>query len=120
MSRHTHGSRRGLLSCRRSATCFAPSHFAAAAIGFTLDPPDAAVALRVRKAKNGRRWLLLINRALDSVATVTVKPAANTPPCVAREIHPGSSEQPVSPACPLTVGVPPGGGACFELSTNSR
>ena len=87
-----------------------------AALGFALAPPDAAVALRVRKAKDGRRWLLLINRALDTTATVSVNASDYT----AAELYPGSSKQRLTPARPLTVGVPPGGGACFELSTNSR
>lgn len=88
--------------------------------GFALDPPDAPVALRLRAATDGRRWLLLINRSLDAAATVTVKPTTAAPACVAVELHPGSSKQPFTSARPLSVGVPPGGGACFELLVDSR
>jgi len=76
--------------------------------GFALDPPDAAVALRIRTAKDGRRWLLLINRRLDASSTVSV----NAPKCTAVELYPCNSSK---SARLVNINVPPAGGVCYEF-----
>jgi hypothetical protein len=91
-----------------------------AALGFVLEPSGASVALRLRKADYGRRWLLLINRELDAAVTVTVKLNADAPPLTAVGLYPDSSERCLSPACSMAVDLPSGGGACFELQSKSR
>jgi hypothetical protein len=89
-----------------------------AALGLTLNPLDAAVALRARKAKDGRYWLLLINRVLDTAATVRL--TVNNSSYSVVELHPGSSKQAPTSTQPVTVRVPAGGGVCYELRTTIR
>jgi len=94
-------------TAKRLETVIAESE-PAESTGFALDPPDAAVALRVRKAKDGQRWLLLINRKLDAATTVSV----NAPKCTAIELYPGES---LKPARLVGINVSPAGGVCYEL-----
>lgn len=85
---------------------------------FAIEPATAPIALRLRRAKGGALYLLLINRSLDTAADVMVKFAAPHSECSAVELYPGQSEQSVSSTRPITAGVPVGGGACFQIITD--
>ncbi len=132
---YTHLSMRGLLSwdlrplpdgrcdeiarlastARRLEAVIADSEPLPETQGFTIDPPNSQVALRVRKAADRSRYLLLINRSLDTAASVMIRPEAQGPEQSALELYPGTGQQLFSATRPLSAGVPPAGGACFQI-----
>jgi hypothetical protein len=81
---------------------------------------DAAVALRLRRAADGTRWLLLINHSLDRAATATVTLGPDAPALTAEELVPGTGMVPFTSGRSLVARVPPGGGACFRLEPRAE
>jgi hypothetical protein len=90
-----------------------------AAFGLRVEPTSGeAIALRLRRAAGGTRWLLLINPALDQAVTTTVTLDAHAPALRLEELVPGPAPGSVSiefkPGRPLVARIPPAGGACFR------
>ncbi len=73
------------------------------------------VALRLRRAPDGTRWLLLINSSLDQAATATLTVGADAPALTVEELVPDSGSMPFTPLRPLVARIAPGGGACFRF-----
>lgn len=87
----------------------------AAKLGVAVASPGSAVAWRLRAAKDGRRWLLLINRRLDQAADATIQATDPAADWEAIELEPTTSRQVFTARSPLRVMVSPAGGACYEL-----
>jgi hypothetical protein len=87
----------------------------AAALGVKVDSTHGGpVALRLRRAPDGTRWLLLINPSLDEAATARLTLSEKSPALTVEELVPGSGSMSFTPGEPLVARIAPGGGACFR------
>jgi hypothetical protein len=80
-----------------------------------LPPTCQNVAVRVRVAEDGGKYVLLINKDLNAAATVNVAVASKSQSYHVIDLVKGEDRGRLDAARPLRVSLAAGGGACLRL-----